>query len=56
MSTPPSAATSHLPLLAREDLGSVPRGASPVFVAEGHTAIGGRFQSAETTILTDDAG
>jgi len=34
-------ATAHLPLLALEDLGFVPRGESPAFVAEGHTSIGG---------------
>jgi acetyl-CoA acetyltransferase len=36
-------ATAHLPLLALEDLGLVPRGESGAFVADGHTAIGGRL-------------
>jgi acetyl-CoA acetyltransferase len=34
-------ATAHLPLMALEDIGLVPRGESGAFVAEGHTAIGG---------------
>jgi acetyl-CoA acetyltransferase len=34
-------ATAHLPLMALEDIGMVPRGESGAFVAEGHTAIGG---------------
>jgi len=34
-------ATAHLPLMALEDVGLVPRGESGAFVAEGHTAIGG---------------
>jgi acetyl-CoA acetyltransferase len=36
-------ATAHLPLIALEDLGLVPRGESGAFVAEGNTAIGGRL-------------
>jgi acetyl-CoA acetyltransferase len=36
-------ATAGIPLLALEDLGLVPRGESGAFVAEGHTAIGGRL-------------
>jgi acetyl-CoA acetyltransferase len=36
-------ATAHLPLMALEDLGLVPPGESGAFVAEGHTAIGGRL-------------
>ena len=36
-------ATAHLPLMALEDLGFVPRGESGAFVADGHTAIGGRL-------------
>ncbi len=35
-------ATAHLPLMALEDLGLVPRGESGAFVADGNTAIGGR--------------
>jgi acetyl-CoA acetyltransferase len=34
-------ATAHLPLMALEDLGFVPRGEAGAFVADGHTAIGG---------------
>jgi acetyl-CoA acetyltransferase len=34
-------ATAHLPLMALEDLGLVPRRVSGAFVAAGHTAIGG---------------
>ena len=34
-------ATAHLPLMALEDIGLVPRGESGAFVADGHTAIGG---------------
>ena len=34
-------ATAHLPLMALEDLGLVPRGESGAFVAAGNTAIGG---------------
>ena len=36
-------ATAHLPLIALEDLGLVAHGESGAFVAEGHTAIGGRL-------------
>jgi len=36
-------ATALIPLMALEDLGFVPRGDSGAFVAEGHTAIGGRL-------------
>jgi acetyl-CoA acetyltransferase len=36
-------ATAHLPLIALEDLGLVPRGESGAFVADGHTAAGGRL-------------
>jgi len=36
-------ATASIPLLALEDLGLVPRGESAAFVADGHTAIGGRL-------------
>ncbi len=34
-------ATAHLPLMALEDIGLVPRGESGAFVTDGHTAIGG---------------
>ena len=34
-------ATAHLPLMALEDVGLVPRGESGAFVADGNTAIGG---------------
>ncbi|HXY93116.1 MAG TPA: thiolase [Acidimicrobiia bacterium] len=36
-------ATASIPLMALEDLGLVPRGESGAFVADGHTAIGGRL-------------
>ncbi len=36
-------ATAILPLMALEDLGLVPSGDSGPFVAEGHTAVGGRL-------------
>ena len=36
-------AAAILPLMALEDLGFVPRGESGAFVADGHTAIGGRL-------------
>ena len=36
-------ATALIPLMALEDLGLVPRGESGAFVAEGHTAVGGRL-------------
>ncbi len=36
-------ATAHLPLMALEDLGLVPRGEAGAFVHDGHTAIGGRL-------------
>ena len=34
-------ATAHLPLMALEDVGLVPRGEAGAFVADGNTAIGG---------------
>ncbi|HZP28901.1 MAG TPA: thiolase [Acidimicrobiia bacterium] len=36
-------ATAHIPLMALEDLGFVARGDSGAFVADGHTAVGGRL-------------
>jgi acetyl-CoA acetyltransferase len=36
-------ATAVLPLMALEDLGFVPSGDSGEYVADGHTAVGGRF-------------
>ncbi len=36
-------ATAHLPLMALEDLGLVPRGEAGAFVHDGHTAPGGRL-------------
>jgi acetyl-CoA acetyltransferase len=36
-------ATALIPLMALEDLGFVPRGESGAFVADGHTAKGGRL-------------
>ena len=36
-------ATAHLPLMALEDLGIVPRGEAGAFVHDGHTAVGGRL-------------
>jgi acetyl-CoA acetyltransferase len=36
-------ATALIPLMALEDLGFVPRGESGAFVADGHTAMGGRL-------------
>ena len=36
-------AAANIPLMALEDLGFVPRGEAGAFVADGHTAIGGRL-------------